>query len=52
MVSPTTKFVLDQVESIAGKTENASFQYFLFFLQYFQTPPYGAVKSRTCMLKG
>ena len=35
-VAETLKFVLGKVENIVGNGENAGYQHFLLFLQYFQ----------------
>ena len=35
-VIPMTKFVLDKIENIVGKEENAGYQHFLLFPQRFQ----------------
>ena len=35
-VTGKMKFVLEMVENIVGKGENAGYQHFLLFLQYFQ----------------
>ena len=45
-------FVLDRVENIVGKGENAGYQHFLLFPQCFQKASFlGVVKSRDCVVK-
>ena len=44
-------FVLDIVENIVGKGENAGYQHFLLFPQCFQKTFYlGSLKSRDCVV--
>ena len=46
-------FVLDRVENIVGKGENAGYKHFLLFPQCFQKVYFlGVVKSRDCVAKG
>ena len=46
------KFVLNKIENIVGKEENADYQHFLLFPQCFQKAfPLGVVKSRDCVVK-
>ena len=46
-VSETLKFVLQRVENIVGKGENAGYQHFLLFPQCFQKPSFsGSLKVR------
>ena len=46
------KFVLEKVENIVGKGENAGYQHFLLFPQCFQNPSFiWVVKSCDCMVK-
>ena len=46
------KFVLGRVENIMGKGENAGYQLFLLFPQYFQKLSFPGVKSQDCVVKG
>ena len=47
------KFVLERVENIVGKGENAGYQHFLLFPQCFQkTSLSGSLKNRDCVVKG
>ena len=44
--------VLDRVENIVGKWENAGYQYFLLFPQCFQKASFlGVIKSRNHVVK-
>ena len=46
------KFFLGRVENIAGKGENAGYQHFLLFPQYFQKASFfWVIKSRDCVIK-
>ena len=46
-------FVFDSVENIVGKGENAGYQHFLLFSQYFQKASLilRVVKSRDCVVQ-
>ena len=47
------KFMFDRVENIAGKGENAGFQYFLLSIpQRFQKFTFSVIKSWDCGEKG
>ena len=51
-VTEKLKFVLYGVENIVGKGENACYQYFLLFPQYFQkASSLQVVKSQDCVVK-
>ena len=46
------KFVLDRVENIVGKEENAGYQDFLYFPQCFQKLSFsGSIKVGNCVVK-
>ena len=47
------KFVLERVDNVVGKGENAGYQHFLLFLQFFQIKGlfFKVVKSRDCVVK-
>ena len=46
------KFAFERVENIVGKGENAGYQHFLLFPQYFQKASFSrVVKSRDCVVK-
>ena len=48
-VNEKLKFVLGRVENIVGKGENAGYQHFLLFQQYFQNATYpGSLKLGLC----
>ena len=52
-VTEKLKFVLERVENIVGKRENAGCQHFLFFPQCFQKASFfKVVKSRDCVIQG
>ena len=44
-------FVLERVENIVGKGENAGYQHFLLFSQYFLDFYFRVVESRDCVVK-
>ena len=47
-----TLIVFDRVENIVGKGENAGYQHFLLFPQFFSKGVLlGVVKSRSCVVK-
>ena len=46
------KFDLERVENPGGKGQNAGYQHFLLFPQYFQnTSFFSVVKSQDCVVK-
>ena len=48
-VAEMVEFVIDEVENIVGKGENAGYQHFLLFPQYFQNAvPRGHQNSGLC----
>ena len=52
-VTRKLKFVVERLENIKGKRENAERQHFFLFLQCFQKGPYDSrvVISRDCVVK-
>ena len=50
--SRTPKFLLDRVENIVGKGENAGYQHFFLFPKCFQEPSFSRLlKVGACVLK-
>ena len=46
------KFILDKVENIVGKGENAHYEHFLLFPQCFQKPPFfRIIENLDCVVK-
>ena len=53
-VAQKLKFVYGKVENIVGKGENAGYQHFLLFQQYFwkSFSLGGVIESRDCVVRG
>ena len=51
-MAQVAKLILDKIENIVGKEENAGYQHFLLFLQCFQkASSMRVVKRRDCLVK-
>ena len=51
-VTEKVKFVVESVENVAGKEENAGYQHFLLFPQFFPKFLSRVIKGRDCVVKG
>ena len=51
-VTQTLKFALGRIENIVGESENAGYQEFLLFPQFFKRILLMVVKSRDFLVKG
>ena len=51
-LSEKLKFVLERVENIVGKGENAGYQYFLLYPKCFQKVSYTGLLSCDCVVTG